>query len=71
MRDVLWVMNHPTSERARDLLKKYDVRYIALYKRMPDRSVTPYWRQFAAHPDLYRAAFENKDVLIVARRPQP
>lgn len=71
MRDVLWVMNHPVSERARDLLKKYDVRYVVLYKHMPDRSVTPYWRQFAAHPDLYRAAFENKDVLIVARRPQP
>ena len=71
MRDVLWVMNHPTGKRARGLLKKYDVRYIVLYKHMPDRSVTPYWRRFAAHPDLYRAAFENKDVLIIARRPQP
>ncbi|MGI9049728.1 MAG: hypothetical protein ACR2GU_10235 [Rubrobacteraceae bacterium] len=71
MRDVLWVMNHPASERARDLLKKYDVRYIALYKHMPDRPVTPYWRQFAAHPDLYRTTFTNKDVLIVAPREAP
>ena len=69
MWDVLRVMNHPASDRAGRLLKKYDVRYIVFYKRMPDRSVTPYWRRFASHPDLYRIVFENNDVLIVVRRP--
>ena len=71
MRDVLWVMDHPASERAQSLLKKYDVRYVVLYKHMPDRTVTPYWRKFAAHPNLYRTVFTNKDVLIVAPRKVP
>ena len=68
MRDVLWVMEHPAGERAQRLLKKHDIRYVVLYKHMPDRSVTPYWRKFAAHPNLYRSVFTNKDVLIVAPR---
>jgi hypothetical protein len=35
---------------------------------MPDRSTNDYWRLFEAHPDLYRKAFENRDVLIVEPR---
>jgi hypothetical protein len=35
---------------------------------MPDRSTNDYWRLFETHPDLYRKAFENRDVLIVEPR---
>lgn len=35
--DVLWVMWHPDGERTRQLFKEHDVRYIVLYKNMPDR----------------------------------
>jgi hypothetical protein len=67
-KDVLWVVQHPKSEHTADLLNKYDVRYIILYKNMPDRPISDYWRLFKASPDLYRTAFENDDVLIVVRR---
>ena len=33
----LWVMWHPDGERTRQLFKEHDVRYIVLYKNMPDR----------------------------------
>ena len=66
--DVLWVMRHPDDERTRQLLQEHDVRYIVLYKNMPDRPTFDYWRLFKARPDAYRVAFENDDVLIVARR---
>jgi hypothetical protein len=68
LKDVLWVMHHPAGERTDQLLQKYDIRYIVLYKNMPDRPTIDYWRLFKARPDLYRTAFENEDVLIVARR---
>jgi hypothetical protein len=44
------------------------VRYIVLYKNMPDRPTQDYWKLFEVHLDLYRITFENDDVLIVARR---
>ncbi|MGB3633153.1 MAG: hypothetical protein WA982_03860 [Rubrobacteraceae bacterium] len=66
MWDVFRVLQHPDAERTRQLLEKYDIRYIVLYKDMPDRPTTDfYWPLFAERPDLYRAAFENSDVLIV------
>lgn len=65
MRDVLHIMNHPAGERTARLLREYDVHYLVLYKRMPDRPVVPYWRSFAAHEELYRPAFDNEAVLIV------
>ncbi|MBA3424519.1 MAG: DUF6541 family protein [Rubrobacteraceae bacterium] len=68
MRDVLWVMNHPEGEKTQLLLQKHDVRYVVLYKNMPDRVTLDYWRFFASQPDLYRTVFENRDVLIVTRR---
>jgi hypothetical protein len=61
-------LNHPEGDKTRDLLQKYDVRYVILYKNMPERPTADYWRLFAAQPDLYRTAFENRDVLIVTRR---
>jgi hypothetical protein len=66
--DVLYVMENPAGERVPELLRKHDVDYIVLYKRMPDRPTVGYWRGFKEHPDLYRTAFENESVLIVERR---
>lgn len=66
--DVLWVVRHPDNERTDRILRTYDVRYIVLYKNMPDRPTQDYWKLFEARQDLYRATFENKGVLIVAPR---
>jgi hypothetical protein len=66
--DVLWLMTHPDNERTDRILREYDVRYIVLYKSMPDRPTQDYWLSFKSHPDLYRTDFENRDVLIVERR---
>ncbi len=66
--DVLRVVNDPDGEHVPALLEKYDVRYIVLYKNMPDRETADYWKLFEARPDLYETVFENEDVLIVAPR---
>jgi hypothetical protein len=66
--DVLWVVRHPDDQRTDEILSTYDVRYIVLYKNMPDRPTLDYWKVFEDHLDLYRITFENEDVLIVARR---
>jgi len=66
--DVLRTVTNSTSERSSQTLKKYDVRYVVLYKNMPDRPTADYWRRFEARPDLYPAVFENRDVLIVSTR---
>jgi hypothetical protein len=68
LKDVLWVMHHPKGERTDQLLREHDVRYVVLYKNMPDRPTVDYWMHFKAQPDLYRTTFENEDVLIVTRR---
>jgi hypothetical protein len=68
LQDVLFVMENPAGKRTPGLLGKYDVRYVVLYKDMPDRKIVDYWKAFEARPDLYRRVFENKDVLIVAPR---
>ena len=69
--DVLHTVTNPTSDRAKQALEKHDVRYVVLYKNMPDRPTADYWRRFKARPDLYPTAFENEDVLIVAVSSQP
>jgi hypothetical protein len=66
--DVLWLMTHPDNGRTDRILREYDVRYIVLYKNMPDRPTQDYWRSFKSRPDLYETDFENDDVLIVERR---
>ena len=66
--DVLWLMTHPDNGRSDRIIRKYDVRYIVLYKNMPDRPTQDYWSSFKSHPDLYKTDFENRDVLIVERR---
>jgi len=67
-RDVLWAMQHPKGDLTNRLLERHEVEYIVLYKSMPDRPTIDYWRLFRTSPDVYRVAFENDDVLIVARR---
>jgi hypothetical protein len=61
-------VTHPDYQRTDRILSTYDVRYIVLYKNMPDRPTQDYWSSFENHPNLYRTAFENRDVLIVERR---
>ena len=64
--DVLYTVTDPASERAARAIREHDVRYVVLYKNLPDRPTADYWRRFKARPDLYPTAFENRDVLIVA-----
>lgn len=71
LEDVLHVMENPAGERTPGLLRKHDVRYVVLYKDMPDRETTDYWTAFKDRPDLYRAVFENEDVLVVEPRTSP
>jgi hypothetical protein len=40
--DVLWVVKHPANRRTDQILSTYDVRYIVLYKNMPDRPTQDY-----------------------------
>lgn len=66
--DVLWVVRHPDNQRTDRILSTYHVRYVVLYKSMPDRPTQDYWKPFEDRSDLYRITFENDAVLIVARR---
>ena len=68
LKDVLWVLQNPKGQRTDLLLQEHHVRYVVLYKDMPDRPTTAYWKNFKALPSLYRTVFENEDVLIVTRR---
>lgn len=61
-RDAFQVLQRPLSERAREVIEEYDVRYVVLYKGYPG----VYWRLFESHPDLYRKTFEDGNVLIYA-----
>jgi hypothetical protein len=62
--DILWVMQHPADERTRQILEKYDIRYLVFYKNMPDRPTLDYWRLFTGRTDIYDKVFENEDVVI-------
>lgn len=68
MRDVLWVMNHPEGPLTERYLERYDIRYLVLFKDMPDREVVPYWTLFDDPGLPYDTVFENEDVLIVEPR---
>ena len=68
-RDVLHVLDNPGSERTREILEKYDVRYVVLYKNFPGRPPVGYWKAFESRPDLYRVAFQNRDVVILEPLP--
>ncbi len=62
-RDAFFVMENPASERSKEIIEEYDVRYIVLYKSNPDQE----WRG-ADLTDLYQRTFENETVVIYAPR---
>lgn len=65
--DVLQMIQYPGTESSVELLQEYDIRYIVLYKNMPDRTTDPdYAPAFENLPDLYEKVFENDDVVIFA-----
>ncbi len=66
--DVLRTVVAPASERSASAFEKHDVRYVVLYKNMPDRPTADYWRRFVARPDLYPVVFDNRDVVIFSTR---
>lgn len=70
LKEVLWVMYHPTDQLTQRILSVRDVRYVVLYKRFPENTtwqVKPEidWRPFANSPELYKPVFQNDYVLIV------
>ena len=67
--DVYFVTHNPGAPHTKELLKERDVRYVVLYKYMPDRRIVDFWVAFKSRPNLYSVAFENDDVLIVKPRP--
>ncbi|MGI8649292.1 MAG: hypothetical protein ACR2KW_02770 [Rubrobacter sp.] len=71
LEDVLRVMEEPGSPEAASILEKYDVRYVVIFKSLPDREVRVYWSLFDAYPELYDTVFENPDVVIFAPREDP
>ncbi|MDP9381658.1 MAG: hypothetical protein M3Q29_16215 [Chloroflexota bacterium] len=67
--DTLWVLRHPAGEKTRRILDEHDIRYIVMYKRLPERTLWTNkhpvrWKPFLRQPDLYKPAFENSDVII-------
>src|SRR5215216_1978509 len=62
--DALWVLQHPQGEHTRQVMEENDVRYVVFYKRY----LTIDWRSFARQEELYRAAFENRSVIIFQPR---
>ena len=66
--DVLRTVTNPATQRAAETLERHDVRYVVLYKNMPDRPTADYWRRFVSRPDLYPVVFDNRDVMIVSTR---
>ena len=62
--DARWLLTHSEGDRARDIVKKYDIRCVVLHKESP---VTD-WRAFAAREDLYHVAYENETEVIIAPR---
>src|SRR5215211_5174693 len=62
--EALWVLQHPQGEHTRQVMEENDVRYVVFYKRYP----TIDWRSFARQEELYRAAFENRSVIIFQPR---
>lgn len=63
--DTFRVISQPRTEQTQTLLDKYDVRYVVIYKDMPDGRVEEnFWSDFKEIPGLYRVAFENSDVAI-------
>lgn len=70
LKDALFVLEHPKDDdRAREIIDKYDVRYVALYRRQEPENETDY-RDFESSP-LYEKVFENGTVVIFEPRETP
>jgi hypothetical protein len=69
VQDTLWVVKHPRSRAALEILSRHDVRYVVLYKKLREGS---YWfgadpvqpDPFLRKPHLYTVVFENDYVVI-------
>lgn len=68
LEDVLWVMNNPAGGTTRQILEKYDIRYVVIYKHFFNHSAPKYWQLFEQRADLYRMVFDNRDVTIFTPR---
>jgi hypothetical protein len=62
--DARWLLLHPQSERAKRIVKRYDIRYVVLSKSYPGIDS----RAFQARPNLYRKEFENRSTVVFAPR---
>lgn len=64
--DANWLLRHPSGERTRNIIERYDIRYVVLSKTQPTSDP----RAFANERNLYREVFENDTVVIFAPRGQ-
>lgn len=64
LEDALFMLGHPNDERTFQLLEKYDVRYVVLYKQIPPPSEMDF-RAFKSSKS-YEEVFENERVVIFA-----
>lgn len=62
--DAGWLLRHPSGERTRNIIERYDIRYVVLSKEYPGTDP----RAFALEENLYRKVFENETVVIFAPR---
>lgn len=59
-----WVLLHPGGERTREILDRYDIRYVVVAKDYPGVD----WRAFAGRPERYQLVFENPTVAVFEPR---
>ncbi len=67
--DVRWVYDHAKGGRTRQVLEKYDVRYLVLVKRFPKyypsrEDARVRYGRFVSQPTLYEVVFENEQVIV-------
>lgn len=69
LEDALFMLGHPNDERTFELIEKYDVRYVVLYKRfLPPHAMN--FRPFETSKS-YEKVFENERVVILEPRKAP
>lgn len=64
LKDALFMLGHPDDERTLQLIEKYDVRYVVLYKRVPPPRGMDF--QTFEKSSNYKKVFENGRVVIFA-----
>lgn len=68
--DILRVYNQPESKQTAEILKMYDVRYLALVKDYPDyvarrKRFRVGYKKYLERPQLYRLAYENDEMIVI------